>query len=74
MSPRRPGPAVPSVIDQALLAKVREGRLRDDGWPYGLRAVVVVGAVLFASAALLALFAVAGRQLISGIMQGAVKG
>ena len=57
MSPRRPGPAVPSVIDQALLAKVREGRLRDDGWPYGLRAVVVVGAVLFASAALLALFA-----------------
>ncbi len=55
MSGRRPGPAVRTVLDQALLAKIRTGRLRDEDWPYGLRAVVVVGVVLFALAALLAL-------------------
>ena len=35
--------------------------------------IVLAGAVM-ATLPLLALFAVAGRQLISGIMQGAVKG
>jgi hypothetical protein len=45
------------VVDQAVLAKVRDGRLRDDSWPYGLRAVVVVGVALCALATLLALFA-----------------
>jgi hypothetical protein len=49
--------AVRSVVDQAVLAKVREGRLRDESWPYGLRAVVLVGVLLTALTALLALFA-----------------
>ncbi len=57
MTARRPGAAVRSVLDQAVLAKVRDGRLRDDSWPYGLRAVVVVGVALCAVATLLALFA-----------------
>ena len=48
---------VRSVVDQAVVAKVREGRLRDDSWPYGLRAVVLVGVVLVVLTALLALFA-----------------
>jgi hypothetical protein len=47
---------VRSVLDQALLVKIRSGRLRDDGWPYGLGAVVGVGAGLFALTVLLALF------------------
>lgn len=45
------------VIDQAVLAKVRAGRLRSDDWPYGLRAVVQVAIGLFALTTLLALFA-----------------
>lgn len=57
MTPHRPWPAVRSVLDQAVLVKVRSGRLREERWPYGLRAVVGVGAVLFALTALLALFA-----------------
>ena len=57
MTARRPGAAVRSVVDQAVLAKVRDGRLRDDNWPYGLRAVVVVGVALCAVATVLALFA-----------------
>ncbi len=48
---------VRTVVDQAVVEKVREGRLRDDGWPYGLRAVVLVGVVLVVVTALLALFA-----------------
>lgn len=57
MTDRRPGAAVRSVVDQAVLAKVRDGRLRDDSWPYGLRAVVVVGVALCVVATVLALFA-----------------
>ena len=49
--------AVCSVLDQAVAAKVREGRLRADGWPYGLGAVVAVGVGLLGLTALLALFA-----------------
>ena len=51
------GAALRSVVDQAVVAKVREGRLRDDAWPYGLRAVVTVGVALVVLTALLALFA-----------------
>ena len=43
------------VVRQTLLAPVREGRLRDDGWPYGLRAVVALGYLAFGGAALLVL-------------------
>src|SRR4051812_1613986 len=47
--------AVRSVLDQAVLAKIRAGRLRDVSWPYGLRAVVAVGSTLFVFTGLLAL-------------------
>lgn len=53
----RAGSAVRTVVDQAVFAKVRAGRLRDDTWPYGLRAVVLVGVALFALTCVLALFA-----------------
>lgn len=46
---------VRAVLDLAVVDKVRAGRLRDEGWPYGLRAVVGVGVVLFALAGVLAL-------------------
>lgn len=48
---------VHAVLDQAVLAKVRAGRLRDRSWPYGLRAVVQVAVTLFALTGLLALAA-----------------
>ncbi|HEU5486974.1 MAG TPA: hypothetical protein VFU98_18875 [Microlunatus sp.] len=54
--------AARSVLDQAVLAKVRAGRLRDLSWPYGLRSVVAVGCVLFALTAVLA--------LLSGLIRG----
>lgn len=48
--------AARTVLDQGLVAKFREGRLRDDGqWPYGLRAVVTIGCLLFALTGLVAL-------------------
>ena len=53
--------AVRSVLDQSIVAKVRAGRLRDDGWPYGLRAVVAVGTTLFVLTGLLALLSGAIR-------------
>lgn len=46
-----------TTVDQAVAARVREGRLRDERWPFGLRAVVGVGIGLFVLATLLALFA-----------------
>lgn len=49
--------AVREVLDQAVLAKIRDGRLRDRGWPYGLGAVVAVGVVLLVLTGLLALLA-----------------
>lgn len=36
-----------SVVDRALLAPVRAGRLADTGWPPGLRAVVDAGTALY---------------------------
>ena len=53
----RLGGAMRSVLDQAVLAKIRVGRLRDEDWPYGLRAVVAVGSTLFVLSGLLALYA-----------------
>jgi hypothetical protein len=41
------------VVGQTVVAPVREGRIRDRGWPYGLRAVVLVAYVAFASAGVL---------------------
>ncbi|HEY0240124.1 MAG TPA: hypothetical protein VGC37_15925, partial [Friedmanniella sp.] len=44
---------VRGVIDQTVVGPVREGRIRDTGWPYGLRAVVLVGYLAFAAAGVL---------------------
>jgi hypothetical protein len=43
------------LLDRAVLERVREGRLRDVGWPRGLDAVVAVGGGLIGIACLLAL-------------------
>ena len=40
------------VLQQTLVGPVAAGRLRDEGWPYGLRAVVAVGYAIFALAGL----------------------
>ena len=44
---------VRGVVEQTVVAPVREGRIREHGWPYGLRAVVLVAYVVFALAGLL---------------------
>lgn len=41
------------VLRQTLLEPVRGGRLRDEGWPDGLRAVVAAGYLVFAAGGLL---------------------
>ncbi|MFT4167471.1 MAG: hypothetical protein QM650_19720 [Microlunatus sp.] len=74
--------AIRTVLDQGVVSKVREGRLRDDGlWPYGLRAVVTVGCVLFVLTGLLALVSAPIRSwsslnvpntLTSSVPEGAV--
>lgn len=51
-----------TVVDQALLDPIRAGRLRDEQWPYGLRAVVSVAVALFALTGLLALVSGPIRQ------------
>ena len=40
-----------------ITTPIRDGRLRDTGWPVGLRPIVVVGVVAFALAVLLMLLA-----------------
>jgi hypothetical protein len=42
-----------AVVGQTVVGPVREGRIRETGWPYGLRAVVLLGYVAFALAGLL---------------------
>jgi hypothetical protein len=41
------------VAGQTVVTPVREGRIRDTGWPYGLRAVVLTGYLAFVVAGLL---------------------
>ncbi len=42
-----------TVYRRTLVEPVQEGRLRDTGWPYGLRTIVAAGYLMFALAALL---------------------
>ena len=42
-----------AVVAKTVVGPVREGRIRDVGWPYGLRAVVLVSYLAFALAGLL---------------------
>jgi hypothetical protein len=41
------------VVAQTVVGPVREGRIREHGWPYGLRAVVLTAYLAFACAGLL---------------------
>lgn len=53
---RRWATAGRTVLTQTLVEPVADGRLRDDGWPYGLRAIVAAGYVMFGLAALTVAF------------------
>ncbi|GAB2574910.1 hypothetical protein GCM10009593_11440 [Microlunatus antarcticus] len=44
---------VRGVVDQTVVGPVQEGRIREDRWPYGLRAVVLVAYLAFALAGVL---------------------
>jgi hypothetical protein len=41
------------VVAQTVVGPVREGRIREEGWPYGLRAVVLLAYLAFAFAGVL---------------------
>ncbi|HEY6688197.1 MAG TPA: hypothetical protein VI094_18545, partial [Propionibacteriaceae bacterium] len=45
-----------ALYRQTLVNPVEQGRLRDVMWPYGLRAIVLVGYVVFTIAALTVIF------------------
>ncbi len=49
----RPVRFVRGVVRQSVLEPVTAGRLRNEGWPHGLRAVVVMAYAMFGVAALL---------------------
>ncbi|GAA3556476.1 hypothetical protein GCM10022197_09560 [Microlunatus spumicola] len=59
MAEPRPGvaarvvPYVRAVARQTVVAPVREGRIREDAWPYGLRAVVLLAYLTFLLAGVL---------------------
>ena len=53
---------VRGVVGQTVVTPVREGRIRDTGWPYGLRAVVLLGYAAFGLAALLVVASSALRR------------
>ena len=50
------------VVRSTVVGPVREGRIRDHGWPYGLRAVVLLGYLAFAFAGVLVVASGAIRQ------------
>ena len=52
----RLGRFVAALYRQTLVNPVEQGRLRDVMWPYGLRAIVLVGYVVFSIAALTVIF------------------
>ncbi|SDU90769.1 hypothetical protein SAMN04488544_1788 [Microlunatus sagamiharensis] len=58
----RLGAFVRGVVVQTVVTPVREGRIRDVGWPYGLRAVVPLGYVAFGLAAVLVVASTAIRR------------
>ena len=53
---------VRGVVAQTVVGPVRQGRIRETGWPYGLRAVVLVAYVAFACAGVLV--------VTSGVIRG----
>jgi hypothetical protein len=59
---RRIGTALARFWSGLISTPIRDGRLRDTGWPAGLRPVVIVGVVAFSVAVLLILLAPAIRS------------
>lgn len=59
---RRIGTALARFWSGLISTPIRDGRLRDTGWPAGLRPVVIVGVVAFSVAVLLILLAPAVRS------------
>jgi hypothetical protein len=51
--PARVVPFVRGVVGRAVVGPVREGRIREAGWPYGLRAVVLMAYLAFLLAGVL---------------------
>ena len=41
---------------QTLVEPIEQGRLRDLGWPYGLRSIVLAGYIVFVIAGLIVIF------------------
>jgi len=62
--PRRPGPLalLRILLDKVIEEPVRLGRIRDVGWPRGLRAVVGFGIAAYVAGALTVLFSSAIRR------------
>jgi len=70
-SPARPRRAlaiarrtIAEFVGHVIVDPVREGRLRDVGWPFGLRPIVVVALVGYLVAAVLVLFSGPLRELV----------
>jgi hypothetical protein len=58
----RLGRFVAALYRQTLVDPIEQGRLRDVMWPYGLRAIVLVGYLVFTIAALTVIFSGFVRQ------------
>lgn len=63
-----------SVLRQTVLLPIEEGRLRDRGWPDGLRALVTLGYAAFAAAALLVVVSGAVRTHAGLVLAGTALG
>jgi len=62
------------VVTQTVVRPVREGRIREEGWPYGLRAVVLLAylAFLFAGVLVVASGAIRRRAVLDPAGTGGV--
>ena len=63
---------VRGVLRQTLAQPISEGRLRDVGWPFGLRAIVAVGYGMFALAGLVVILSGAVRSNNTLIISGSL--
>jgi hypothetical protein len=59
---------------QTLVEPIEQGRLRDLGWPYGLRSIVLAGYIVFATAGLMVIFSGLIRENSTLIVFGAGLG
>lgn len=68
-SPWSPWKMLRFLARRVILDPVREGSLRDTGWPPGLRAIVIAGLVLYLVSVLLAVFAQPVRDRTELVLQ-----